>query len=159
MKWSLYFLLQLLLCLLLTYSSPTIAGNTELTVTQKEYNCLAENIYYEARGEPLIGRIAVAYVVINRANSTPTRSNLCGIIYKPCQFSWTCARKHGTKEEDAWIESKKVAYAILQKGSMIVDPTHGARFYHRVELNPRWTLGFKFAIRFGDHIFYPRSAE
>jgi N-acetylmuramoyl-L-alanine amidase len=148
----------LLLLSALSFGLPSHAASN-LSVTKREYVCLAKNIYYEARGEPLIGRIAVAFVVLNRAQVSSTRLNLCDVVYKRCQFSWTCARKYAIVEEDAWVDAQKVAGAVLQKGNKIKDPTHGARFYHRIELNPRWTRDFKFAIRYGDHLFYPKGAE
>ena len=59
------------------------------TVDPKQHNCLALNIYHEARGERVEGQIAVAHVTMNRVNHEKWPSTICEVVYQPKQFSWT----------------------------------------------------------------------
>lgn len=149
----------ILFILLLVHSSNTQAfDRKELSVSYEEYTCLAENIYHEARGEPAVGRIGVGFVVLNRVRSRHYRNTICGVVHARSQFSWTMVRYIRPPSGDGWRDAKKVAFALLQKGSTIKDPTYGALYYHKVGIFPRWTKGFRYAIRLGDHIFYPKGA-
>ena len=106
-----------------------------LTVSKSEFICLALNDYFEARGESLAGRLAVTTVVLNRAMDPRFPANLCSVIKQNknrallhrCQFSWTCDGRSDTPHNNiAWHRSLKLAAAVLQKDSSLVDPTGGA---------------------------------
>lgn len=85
-----------------------------------EIRCLAQNIYFEARGEPMVGKIAVGHVVLNRAADRRWPRRVCSVIkqgvYKQrhrCQFSWWCdGRRDRPVNRAAWKESLHVAKLI-----------------------------------------------
>lgn len=133
-----------------------------IDVHNKDIMCLARNVFYEARNQPILGKIAVAYIPVNRAVST--LKSLCSIIQKKsknvCQFTWVCHKKVNTKfEAAAWSMSLKIAHATYNR--LVVDPTDGAKFYYNPKkAHPHWAK-FKNVIQtlytvngfIGDHIF------
>ena len=134
--------------------------------------CLAQNIYYEARGSSRADQMAVSDVVLNRVKDSRYPNTICEVIYqgkqKPswkdptkmvmvrnmCQFSWYCdGKKDEPPEGDAWRSAQMVAYEMyyLYKDSNITD---GATHYHAFYVKPSWAKKFIFKGRIGDHMFY-----
>lgn len=122
--------------------------------------CLALNIYHEARGEPLEGKIAVAQVVLNRVDHVRFPDEICAVIKDGgewprgfCQFSWWCdGQSDAPGESKAWDESLGLAGEILH--GTHADPTRGALWYHALSVAPAWRRDFDQTGRIGDHIFY-----
>lgn len=137
-----------------------------LTVSESEFVCLALNDYFEARGESLAGRLAVAKVVVNRAMDRRYPSNICSVIKQNkarvmhrCQFSWYCDGRSDTPyNRTAWARSLKLAAAVLQKDSSIVDSTGGALWYHAAFVHPKWADNLEVTSVVGGHIFYRDTA-
>jgi N-acetylmuramoyl-L-alanine amidase len=136
---------------------------SSLVVSKDELVCLALNDYWEARGETMAGRIAVARVVLNRAMDPRYPSNLCSVVKQSkiqgaptsCQFSWFCDAKEDMPYElDQWRTSLKVATAILQIDSSIPDPTGGALWYHADFTKPFWASEYETTTIIGGHVFY-----
>ena len=110
---------------------------------------LSKNIYFEARGEPIKGQIAVAQVVLNRLDSDDYPSNICQIVYQPNQFSWTSKRKIFIDDLSLYREIKELAkHVIMNKPK---DPTNGALFFKHKRLK---TQTKKKSVIIGNHIFY-----
>lgn len=134
-------------------------------LSPRERHCLAEAIYFEARGEPAAGRIAVAQVVLNRALAGPWPRNICAVTGhgaehgEKCQFSYACQRHSLDKPQgDPWAEAQGLADEILAGGAWLeemLDATH----FHRVDLKPVWRLGLIELGRFGRHVFYSSPTE
>ena len=100
--------------------------------------CLAEAIYFEARGEGLIGKAAVAQVVINRVASSYYADTICGVTKENkhphklhlCQFSYECDGKEETIHDDeSWNYSFIMAGRILQ-GDLRIESVGPATMYH-----------------------------
>lgn len=136
---------------------------SSIVVSRDELVCLAQNDYWEARGETMAGRIAVARVVLNRAMDPRYPSNLCDVVKQSktkgpaqrCQFSWYCDAKNDVPyEADQWRTSLKIAAAILQIDSSIPDPTGGALWYHADFLKPAWASDYETTTIIGGHVFY-----
>ena len=133
-----------------------------LTVSEEEFICLALNDYFEARGESLAGRLAVAKVVINRAMDKRYPTNVCDVIKQNkarvmhrCQFSWYCDGRPDTPyNRVSWVRSLKLSAAVLQKDSSISDPTGGALWYHASFVHPTWADNLQVSGVVGGHIFY-----
>lgn len=133
-----------------------------LVVSKNEFICLALNDYWESRGEPLEGRIAVAQVVLNRAMDRQYPRNLCDVVKQNhrrsvygCQFSWNCdGRPDHPTEAQAWRESLMLAATVLSRSSAIVDPTDGALWYHSVKVKPAWSHGLRKTRTISGHVFY-----
>jgi len=122
--------------------------------------CLAQTIYFEARGEPDLGKIAVAHVVINRSRDARFPASICDVAFQQggspnggCQFSWTCdALSDRPIDVRAWRRSVAIANAVYYGQS--VDPTSGATFYHADSTDPSWSHEMEPALRIGHHLFY-----
>ena len=125
-----------------------------------DVHCLAQNIYFEARGEPMVGKVAVAHVVLNRAADRRWPRKVCSVIkqggYKKrhrCQFSWWCdGRSDEPVNRAAWKESLHVA-KLIKKG-VANDPTNGSLWYHAISVSPSWAKKLDRYARIGQHIFY-----
>lgn len=131
-----------------------------LTVSKKELVCLALNDYWESRGEPLEGRLAVAQVVLNRAMDERFPSNLCAVVlqyqHQPtCQFSWACSgRSTEPTDQAAWRESLLLASAVLDRQSGLQDLTGGAKWFHATYVKPGWGPSLKVSRKIAHHVFY-----
>ena len=120
--------------------------------TQHEMLCLAKNIYFEARGEPMRGKIAVAQVTLNRVtHRTEFHSNICGVVYAKHQFSWTMER-HREPRGPAWREAQALAKAVIS-GTVHL-PGFKALYFHNLTVNPSWNRTKELVARIGNHIFY-----
>ncbi|MBC7905871.1 MAG: cell wall hydrolase [Rhodospirillaceae bacterium] len=123
------------------------------TVSPAELRCLAMNVYWESRGQPVAGQAAVAHVTLNRASSPSFPASICGVVHQSCQFGWTCDGK-GNQPTDAaaWAESVDVAKRALAGEP---DPTGGALYFHHVEERPQWARGrYGTRVVIGQHVFF-----
>lgn len=126
----------------------------------EDLNCLALNIYFEARSEPLDGKLAVGHVVLNRAADKRYPNKICEVIKQggakrrhKCQFSWWCdGRSDRPRNQQAWEESQILARLIFWGYS--VDPTDGALWYHADYVRPRWRHKLTQGPMIGRHQFY-----
>jgi spore germination cell wall hydrolase CwlJ-like protein len=123
-----------------------------------QLNCLTRNIYYEAGNEPFEGKVAVAQVTINRAESGKFPSDICKVVYQKdnaiglCQFSWFCngdVRK--PKNMAAYRECEIVARQVLLEEFRLPSLKH-ALYFHGTYINPGWKKE-KVAV-IGNHVFY-----
>jgi spore germination cell wall hydrolase CwlJ-like protein len=118
----------------------------------KDLACLARNVYYEARGEPLAGQYAVAEVTMNRRGWGPFRKTVCAVVFEPGAFSWTNDRRLPVPSGPAWLSAQRVAEAVyLQRHTPALQ---GARYYHATYVNPDWAKDKQRIARIGHHIFY-----
>ncbi|GJD49209.1 hypothetical protein OPKNFCMD_1939 [Methylobacterium crusticola] len=127
---------------------------------EKEQRCLAEAVYFEARGEPEQGQAAVAQVVLNRAKSGLYPANICGVVYQNrhrymgCQFSFACEGRSLRITDDAsWQAAARVARAVVDGRTYLAD-VGGATHYHADYVRPRWSRRLKKMDVIGRHIFY-----
>ncbi len=109
---------------------------------------LTLNVYHEARGEPEVGKLAVAHVTLNRAREEQKR--VAEVVKEPNQFSWTDQKKSPTLELNPLQDSLRVAL----KAMTTTDFTGGATYFHRHDLSPDWTAKMTFTARYGSHKFY-----
>lgn len=125
-----------------------------------EQKCLAEGIYFEARGETAKGQAAVAQVILNRVRNPTFPNSICGVVYQNdhwrnrCQFSFACdgIRDRITSREH-WKMAKDIAMAVTA-GKIWLDEVGSATHYHATYVNPRWAGTMRRATRIGLHIFY-----
>jgi spore germination cell wall hydrolase CwlJ-like protein len=129
--------------------------------TQKQIDCLAENIYHEAGYEPRQGKEAVAHVTLNRLQDPRYPKDICGVVKQRtssvCQFSWFCMNMAKTKNNPVYEEAREVAVYVYVNYENLKDITKGALFYHADYINPRWKLEKTTVI--GRHIFYKESGK
>lgn len=128
-----------------------------------DLRCLAENIYFEARGEPLAGQYAVAEVTLNRVASRHFPNSICEVVHearwdvrrkrRTAHFSWTDLKRTLMRPRgEPWRQAMEVATAVY-------DGTHTPRvpdalFYHATSVDPYWAKHKKSVARIGNHVFY-----
>lgn len=138
--------------------------------SNEEVKCMASNIYHEAGGEPFMGQVAVARVVMNRVlhgfASTP-----CKVIYQTtkrkdpvdeqkeiirCQFSWVCQGKVTPHSDNPkYQQAEDIARRVLNNDEWKDDIPNDILFFHNTTVNPRWPYFKEFKI--GNHIFYSKT--
>ena len=140
-----------------------MAQDAPSAVDEHALGCLAEAIYFEARGEPVRGQFAVAEVILNRVASAAFPGSVCDVINQGtgeryrCQFTYTCDGRPETVRDAA-------AYALGRKLSaiMLAEPpgelTGGALYYHTRAVSPRWAALFDRTTTIGAHHFYNSDA-
>jgi spore germination cell wall hydrolase CwlJ-like protein len=140
-----------------------VMNNTSVTaeVRNKQLECLARNIYYEAGNQPFEGKVAVAQVTINRAESGQFPKDICQVVYQKnvvyervlCQFSWYCetATMMRPKNSAVFKESELVARQVLLEGFRLPS-LKNALYFHATHINPKWNRE-KVAVIAG-HVFY-----
>jgi len=121
--------------------------------------CLALNIYFEARSEPIEGQIAIAEVTLNRVASTNYPNDVCSVVLQEnkdgCQFSWWCDGKSDQpREHNSLRTSKALAELMLNEGRYITVIGNEATHYHSNEVHPYWANDLHKIRRIGKHIFY-----
>lgn len=119
---------------------------------KKEFDCLSRNIYYESRGETLIGKISVAQTVLNRAETGKWGYSFCSVIYAPHQYSWTSNKKLKEPHGPAW-ESSKNAARLFVNGTR-VRTLEQVKHYHAIYVSPYWKNSMIQTAIVGNHIFY-----
>jgi hypothetical protein len=131
----------------------------------KAEKCLAEAVYFEARGEPLRGQEAVAQVVMNRVFSGYYPTNVCGVVfqnashYLACQFTFACEHKNLNRidEPAMWAQAKRIAEDTLDGKIWLADIGH-ATHYHAYWVHPSWVHEMTRLYKLGVHTFYrPRA--
>lgn len=130
-------------------------GGAKQALANKQVKCLAENVYYESRGESLQGQIAVAKVTLNRLDEGFAKT-VCGVVKQGCQFSWTCGPAVGAPKGDLWHQAVGVALITLNNKEEVEDPTNGATHFHATYINwkPTWRRVKDSVQRIGNHVFY-----
>lgn len=119
-----------------------------------DMRCLAEAVYFEARGEPLEGQLAVAKVVINRANSGYYPSDYCSVVTQPAQFSFVRRGviPRANESSAAWHRAQAIAQ-IAQQGLWDCE-ADDALFFHATYVQPRWAHRKTMLAKIDTHIFY-----
>tara|TARA_Y100000114_G_scaffold151625_1_gene168662 strand:+ start:1453 stop:1860 length:408 start_codon:yes stop_codon:yes gene_type:complete len=128
--------------------------------------CLALNIYFESRNQPIEGQVAVSQVVLERVKSKKYPDTVCEVVFQGptyswsvnypikdrCQFSWYCdGLSDKPRDEIAWLNSLEVAEKVYYG---LTDTVKGATHYHSVKVDPWWAK-YKVKVKqIGDHIFY-----
>ncbi|MGI3168727.1 cell wall hydrolase [Pseudooceanicola sp. C21-150M6] len=130
----------------------------------EQASCLAEALYFEARGESVKGQFAVAEVIMNRVDSPAFPDSICGVIHQgtgrkyACQFTYTCdGYPEVMSEKSALHQVSKVA-GIMARGAER-PLTHGATYYHTLRVRPAWARKFSRTATIGVHHFYSRHTR
>jgi N-acetylmuramoyl-L-alanine amidase len=137
--------------------------------SHQEIECLANNIFFEAAYEPEKGKKAVAFVTMNRVNSSLFPNNICDVVKQKttrvCQFSWYCeenprrlsyTKELTTGQQRVYNEIYELAKYVYVNHDIMKDPTNGALFYHADYVNPKWKNMIR-TTTIGRHIFYVRE--
>ncbi len=129
--------------------------------SKTEQKCLATAIYFEARGEPVKGELAVAQVVINRLKNPAYPKTVCGVVYQnkdmrdACQFSFACdGIPDRITDMTAWRRAQELARRVVTEENWWNPDVGSATHYHANYVKPRWARTMKKMDRIGHHIFY-----
>jgi spore germination cell wall hydrolase CwlJ-like protein len=156
---------KLLIAVMLSslYATTGLAADAkQKRLEAKETRCLALNVYFEARGEPAEGQLAVAMVTMNRVKSRHYPNSVCGVVWQRKQFSWTHDGKSDRPtDRHAWKLAKKIArFAYHRYGKLAertrnaLDLTKGALHYYAPHLTlPYWAEAHSVTREIGGHIF------
>ena len=159
---------------LLFVSSPAQAAENNIVWNDdKHMQCLAMNMYHEARDQGTAGKLAVSAVVLNRVNDSRFPNTICEVVKQgptrkswrdpavsypirnKCQFSWYCdglSDKIPSYDKEVWEVSLYIARGIYT--GRYVDNTFGATHYHAYYVSPKWASKFRHTTTIDDHIFY-----
>lgn len=151
-------------------STPAISYTRDFLASQpvaeggEQWQCLAEALYFEARGESVKGQFAVAEVILNRVDSARFPDSVCSVINQgtgrkfACQFTYTCdGHKEVIAEPKAFQRVAKVAKLMLNGAPR--ELTGGATYYHTNAVRPRWSRKFARTTTIGVHHFYRHPSE
>lgn len=127
-----------------------------------EKQCLAEAIYFEARGEGVEGQKAIAEVVLQRTHDHNFPSTVCGVVYQgaetaghACQFSFACnGAMRQSKAPEAWRRAKMMASSIISGALRLDGETGKAVAFHATNVSPGWSATMIPTAQIGNHIFY-----
>ena len=127
-----------------------------------DVQCLAENIYFEARGEPIEGEYAVGEVTLNRTRAQNFPHTICAVVHETrwdptrrrfvADFSWTELGALSPEDGRAWKQAMAVANAVYDELHPPLVP--GALFYHATSVRPEWSRSRRTVATIGHHIFY-----
>lgn len=143
------------------YSREWLAENSTATGND-QWRCLAEALYFEARGESVKGQFAVAEVIMNRVDSSNYPNTVCGVINQgtgqryQCQFTYNCdGNPNNIAEQAAFRQVGRVASLMINGAERSL--TSGATHYHTTAVNPRWANTYPRTATIGSHHFYRQA--
>ncbi len=142
------------------FSSMTVPPQAVVPVAANaEVTCLAQAVYFEARGEPFEGQLAVAQVVMNRVADRRYPDTVCGVVFQNehrrhrCQFSFACDGKSDrARDARAWRDARKLAAMVFAFD--LKDVTGNATHYHADYVDPKWSRVLPLTTVIGRHLFY-----
>ena len=132
-----------------------VRANLDGAPLSAELSCLATAVYFEAKGEPLEGQLAVAEVVENRAKSGRYPTSLCGVVKQKAQFSFVKAGgRFPTINPGCPYWKKAQAIARIAASKLASELTSDVLWYHADYVAPTWRQGLSKVEKIGAHIFY-----
>ena len=125
----------------------------------RQWRCLTEALYFEARGEDVAGQYAVAEVILNRVDHANYPGTICEVVNEgtgrrnACQFTYTCdGRPEDVHDTAAWNRLGHIARIMMDGAPR--DLTDGATHYHATWVNPNWARVYPRTAQYGGHVFY-----
>lgn len=147
----------------ITYSAQWL-DQQSFDVKGDDWRCLAEALYFEARGESVRGQFAVAEVVLNRVDNPDFPDTVCAVVHQgtgrkyQCQFTYTCdGHKEVINEPRAFESVGKVAHLMVEGAPRPL--TKGATHYHTRAVSPNWARVYPRVATIGVHHFYKRPTR
>ena len=120
----------------------------------RELECLAGAVYFESRGEPIEGQLAVAQVIVNRAESSAFPSDYCGVVTQRSQFSFVKNGRIPSRRSNAgaWERARKIA-RIAHEG-LWDSEARDSLYFHATYVRPRWARTKQARATIKSHVFY-----
>lgn len=149
-----------------------IEMHVSLHVNKQDLECMATNMYFEARDQTDSAMAAVGYTVLNRVTAKRYHNTVCGVVYEgrkragayvrgKCQFSWVCdgtsnvVNPTNVIDQRAWERSLTIAHQVLSR--TIDNPIGNATMYHATYVSPYWASSYDVVAQLDDHIFYEKK--
>ncbi len=121
--------------------------------TEKEIQCMARNLYFEARGEGSVGMAGVGYTVLNRVATRGYPKSICGVVHQPGQFSWVKkGRNNVIRNQASYAHAREIAIAVMT--GTIENPIDDSIFFNHKSLRPSHTRTAALRASLGNHRFY-----
>jgi hypothetical protein len=139
-------------------------GETQAEFENRERRCLATALYFEARGEPVRGQIAVGQVILNRVRSPQFPETICGVVFQGqhqpgCQFSFACDGKTDIPRDDReWAQAQDLSKKIMA-GELWLQEVGYSTYFHANYVSPYWKGDMSRIDKIGRHIFYKKRNE
>lgn len=129
-----------------------VARHADADTANREAECLAIAVYFESKGEPLDGQLAVAKTVLNRTSSGRFPSSICSVVYQPSQFSFIRGGTHPAiaRRSNHWKTA--VAIGHIAQNDLWDSSVSNALFFHARRVSPGWKMRRVAAV--GNHVFY-----
>lgn len=145
-------MIQYVICLVALVFSLASFGSTQ--VPYEDLQCMTDNIYFESRGEPLLGQTLVGLSVLNRVDDSRWPNSVCEVIYQRKQYSWTLERKKPIKDRETYLLINNLAYALLaaKDEQYSFNVTNYLRCDWRDKVD--WWKEMTFIGQIGAHCFY-----
>ena len=118
------------------------------------HECLATAVYFEARGEPLAGQLAVAEVVLNRSRSGKYPKDVCAVVKQPWQFSFVQKGQFPAADRSSGAWKRAVAIAKVAQNKLAAKLPSNVLWYHADYVAPSWGKRLTKQTKIGLHIFY-----
>jgi len=118
-----------------------------------ELACLTRNIYHEARGEPIVGQVAVGIVTLQRMSSPHYPNTICEVVYQPYAFSWT-AKPHPKEDPKVFYGQCLSAARQALLAKVMIPNEFQADHYHNLSVHPYWANSKTLVAQIGNHKFY-----
>lgn len=136
-------------------SLPELVGMVDTAAPMDEQlRCLAGAVYFEARGEPLSGQLAVAQVIINRSEDRRFPRSYCGVVAQPGQFSFMRGSRMPAAREGSSAWTRAVAIAHIAHQGLWESEAGNAVFFHARYVSPGWSRTKTRLAQIDTHIFY-----
>lgn len=130
-------------------------SSKKIALSDREFHCLAKNIYHEAGVENYKGKVAVAQITFNRLHDGKWGNDVCKVVYAKAQFSWTLDKRKVAEKPrgDLWNDSVAAARDYLN--GTRVQGLDRSMFYHADYINPpKWADSNNRVNQIGRHVFY-----
>ncbi len=141
-------------------ASISVADDSAMGALLREHRCLADALYFEARGEGKQGEMAIAEVIFHRLKRGSFGNSICNVVYagagrKGCQFSFACnGQLRRPRTPAAWQKAQYLAAMILVGQARMTNMTGGAVNFHAASINPDWAVDMERTTQIGNHVFY-----
>lgn len=134
--------------------SALVEANSFGAALDEEGRCLATAVYFESMGEPLEGQLAVAEVVMNRAQSGHYPTSWCGVVKQKAQFSFVRRGRFPRIDPDcvAWRKAQAITRIAALHLTSTLSPD--VLWYHADYVAPAWRRNLQRAEKIGAHVFY-----
>jgi N-acetylmuramoyl-L-alanine amidase len=139
-----------------------VAINMDTIDNLREVTCLSQAVHGEASNQPMQGKIAVAYVIMNRTTHSAFPDTPCGVVKQPGQFDYSKTTR--LKQDDPAVKAQmedSVKAALLVLNGEVNDPTRGSLYFAnpKTATDQTWLSRLKKIVRIKDHVFYALPAK